>query len=118
MEIRAKIGQLVRLRAGGPVLCVTYEYPMADGSYSYTCQWFEDDTLRDYTFPIVALEPVEGEFEAVIKEQSSTNEFEEVEPEVKVVAESEIKTASEVETETASEVEAEAKNHDTDKKYH
>ncbi|WP_422461402.1 DUF2158 domain-containing protein [Endozoicomonas sp. ALB115] len=86
MEIRARIGQLVRLRAGGPVLCVTCEYPMADGSYSYTCQWFEDDRLRDYTFPIVALEPVEGEFEASIKGQPGT----EVETEAKAEVDTEV----------------------------
>ena len=89
MEIRAKIGQLVRLRAGGPVLCVTCEYPMADGSYSYTCQWFEDDRLRDYTFPIVALEPVEGEFEASIKGHQPGTEVEEAEAEVDKEAEAE-----------------------------
>ncbi|WP_257294348.1 YodC family protein [Endozoicomonas sp. YOMI1] len=104
MEIRAKIGQLVRLRAGGPVLCVTYEYPMADGSYSYTCQWFEDETLRDYTFPIVALEPVEGEFEADIKGQHDT----EVETEAEAETESEAETEAEIDTEEG----------DTDKSYH
>ncbi|WP_422450087.1 MULTISPECIES: DUF2158 domain-containing protein [unclassified Endozoicomonas] len=98
MEIRARIGQLVRLRAGGPVLCVTCEYPMADGSYSYTCQWFEDDRLRDYTFPIVALEPVEGEFEASIKGQPGT--------EVEIEAEAEVDT------------EAEAEEGDKGKNYH
>lgn len=64
MEMRAKIGQLVRLRAGGPVLCITHEYPMEDGSYSYCCEWFAHQKLKHSTFPIVALEPVEGEFEA------------------------------------------------------
>ncbi|MGO0305744.1 DUF2158 domain-containing protein [Endozoicomonas acroporae] len=98
MEIRAKIGQLVRLRAGGPVLCVTCEYPMADGSYSYTCQWFEDDRLRDYTFPIVALEPVEGEFEASIKGQPGTE--------------------VEIEAEADTEAEAETEEGDKGKNYH
>ncbi|USE37923.1 DUF2158 domain-containing protein [Endozoicomonas sp. SCSIO W0465] len=69
MVKRAKIGQLVRLRAGGPVLSVTQEYLLDDGSYSYWCQWFEQETLRNSTFPIVALEPVEGEFEVDIEVQ-------------------------------------------------
>lgn len=68
MNLRAKIGQLVRLRAGGPILNVAGENLLDDGSYSYCCQWFECETLRYGTFHIAALESVEGEFEPAISE--------------------------------------------------
>ena len=60
--MRALIGQLVRLKGGGPALTITSENTHDDGSFSYFCQWFEYETLRSATFPIVALEPVEGSF--------------------------------------------------------
>ncbi|MBO9493180.1 DUF2158 domain-containing protein [Thalassotalea sp. G20_0] len=104
MEIRAKIGQLVRLRAGGPVLCVTYEYPMEDGTYSYCCEWFEYEKLRHSTFPIVALEPVEGDFEIDIKVQLDT--------EAKADAE------TETETEPESDDEADKKSSKPGKNFH
>ncbi|WP_257294349.1 DUF2158 domain-containing protein [Endozoicomonas sp. YOMI1] len=96
MEIRAKIGQLVRLRAGGPVLCVTYEHPMEDGSYSYCCEWFEYEKLRHSTFPIVALEPVEGNFEIDIEVQPGT----------------------ETKADSDSDSDSDAKDHESGKNYH
>lgn len=104
MEIRAKIGQLVRLRAGGPVLCVTYEYPMEDGTYSYCCEWFEYEKLRHSTFPIVALEPVEGDFEIDIKVQLDT--------------EAKADTETETETEPESDDEADKKSSKPGKNFH
>ncbi|MBO9481654.1 DUF2158 domain-containing protein [Salinisphaera sp. G21_0] len=104
MEIRAKIGQLVRLRAGGPVLCVTYEYPMEDGTYSYCCEWFEYEKLRHSTFPIVALEPVEGDFEIDIKVQLDT--------------EAKAKADAETETEPESDDEADKKSSKPGKNFH
>ncbi|USE37924.1 DUF2158 domain-containing protein [Endozoicomonas sp. SCSIO W0465] len=94
MKTRAKIGQLVRFRAGGPVLSIAYENLLDDGSYSYVCQWFEYETLRYATFPIVALEPEEGEFEAIDEELPDN------------------------EVDTDADVEAEAKEGDTGKNYH
>ncbi|WP_422490097.1 DUF2158 domain-containing protein [Endozoicomonas sp. ALE010] len=106
MEIRAKIGQLVRLRAGGPVLCVTYEYPMEDGTYSYCCEWFEYEKLRHSTFPIVALEPVEGDFEIDIEVQ--------LDPEAKTKADAE----TEPESESESDNEADKKGGKPGKNFH
>lgn len=47
-----KIGALVRLRSGGPVLTVT---EVADGKA--TCTWFQSDEFKNTTFPLAALAP-------------------------------------------------------------
>ncbi|NTX09089.1 DUF2158 domain-containing protein [Myxococcus sp. CA040A] len=49
-----QIGDIVRLKSGGPNMTVKFQY--ATGNYSYKCQWFAGKKLEEGEFPIDSLE--------------------------------------------------------------
>lgn len=108
--MKANIGQLVRLRSGGPEMCVAFETTIGDGSIGYYCQWFHYEELRGAAFSIASLEPIEGEFETEAKVEKSPEAEEALEEE------EDIETEETAETEEAEE--AEETDHHSNKGYH
>jgi uncharacterized protein YodC (DUF2158 family) len=53
------IGDIVKLRSGGPEMTVKY-VPMLDGT-EYHCQWFAGKKLESGKFPADSLDPVKAE---------------------------------------------------------
>ncbi|MGF1718336.1 YodC family protein [Photobacterium chitinilyticum] len=53
MTTRFKVGSLVTLKSGGPVMTVQSEYDQ-----NYSCQWFAGKKLDHGTFPQASLEEV------------------------------------------------------------
>ena len=53
------IGEIVRLKSGGPDMTVNSENKnMYDKIVGYTCQWFAGKKLEKGSFPTESLEPV------------------------------------------------------------
>ena len=52
-----KVGQIVRLKSGGPEMTVESEREW-HGKYSYKCQWFAGRKLESGNFPHDSLELV------------------------------------------------------------
>ena len=52
-----KIGDLVRIKSGGPMMEVTEVGENQDGKPIVTCAWFDGDKREMGTFPAAAVKP-------------------------------------------------------------
>ena len=52
-----KIGDLVRIKSGGPMMEVTEVGENQDGKPIVTCTWFDGDKPEMGTFPAAAVKP-------------------------------------------------------------
>jgi uncharacterized protein YodC (DUF2158 family) len=56
-----KIGSVVQLNSGGPIMTVTQLGQLRDGTQNVTCSWFDDKTAHMGTYPEAALHEYKGE---------------------------------------------------------
>jgi uncharacterized protein YodC (DUF2158 family) len=53
---RFQVGDVVKLKSGGPEMTVKHQYD-DDDDYEYQCQWFAGKKLESGRFPEAGLEP-------------------------------------------------------------
>ena len=51
-----RVGQIVRLKSGGPNMAIRVEHQNTTGDIFYSCQWFAGKKLEDGRFPVDSLE--------------------------------------------------------------
>ena len=61
MDEEYKVGDIVRLKCGGPRMTIDKLGTFSGGSAKEAkCLWFAEDKIQSAVFPIVAVEKVEG----------------------------------------------------------
>ncbi len=61
MTENLKVGDVVQLKSGGPLMTISYQ---SDNAKSYECKWFHNDELKRSHFSkdsLKKVEPKEGE---------------------------------------------------------